>query len=288
MDEPAPRELVDLERYPLDALDGAAGRALIADCRRQFARDGACNLPGFLSAAGVAALAGEAAALMPQAYFKSARRNAYFTPDDPALPQDHPRRIFFHTQIGQVAWDQIGAASEIARLYRWPALTAFLQQALDLTALYPMADAFQAVNYTYFRDGDHQAWHFDDGEFVITLLLQEADEGGVFEYAPGVRSLGDENEAEVASVLRGGSDRVVALPRSAGTLTLFRGMHSVHRVSTVAGGTPRITAILSYDVTPGCVAGDDVNVFTYGPRVARLLGRRDARTAIAVDGGSDS
>ena len=226
-------------------------------------------------------LAAEAAALMPQAYFKSARRNAYFTPDDPGLPADHPRRMFFHTQIGQVAWDQIGEGAQIARLYRWAGLTEFLRRALDLAALHPMGDAFQAVNYTYFRDGDHQAWHFDDGEFVITLLLQEADAGGIFEYVPAIRSPGNENAAEVARVLAGDSDRVVALPRSAGTLTLFRGMHSVHRVSRVSGPNPRITAILSYDVVPGRVADDDVNVFTYGPRVARLLGRKDASTAIA-------
>ena len=283
MDE-IPGDLIDLERYPLDALDSPAGEALLADCRAQFARDGACNLPGFLSAAGVAALAGEATALMPQAYFKSARRNAYFTPDDPALPPDHPRRLFFHTQIGQVAWDQIGQRAQVARLYRWSGLTEFLRRALGLAALHPMADAFQAVNYTYFRDGDHQAWHFDDGEFVITLLLQEAEAGGIFEYAPAVRGPGEENAPEVARVLRGESERVVALPRTAGTLTLFRGMYAVHRVSRVSGPTPRITAILSYDVAPGCVADDDVNVFTYGPRVARLLGREDARTAIAADG----
>lgn len=281
MDHDVPRDLIDLARYPLDDLDGAAGRALIADCRAQFARDGACNLPGFLTPAGTAALAAEAMALMPEAYFKSARRNAYFTPDDPALPGDHPRRLFFHTQIGQIAWDQIGSGAGIARLYRWPGLTRFLERALGIATLHPMADRFQAVNYTYFRDGDHQAWHFDDGEFVVTLLLQAAEEGGAFEYAPAIRAPDDENPQAVARVLKGERDRVVTLPRAAGTLTLFRGMHSVHRVSEVKGPVPRITAILSYDRAPGQVADDDVNVFTYGPRVARLLGRDSAVTAIA-------
>ena len=280
-DDAAPAGLIDLDRYHVHDLDGAAGRALIEDCRRQLAGAGACNLQGFLAPAGIAALAAEATALMPQAYFKSTTRNAYFTPDDPALSPDHPRRVFFHTQLGQIAWDQLPQASPARRLYAWPALTELLRRALGLAALHPMADRFQAVNYTYFRDGDHQPWHFDDGAFVITLLVQAAEEGGEFEFVPAIRAPGEENEAEVARVLLGDRSRIRILPRAAGTLTLFRGMHSVHRVSEVRGRTPRITAIFSYDEAPDRVAEDDVNVFTYGPRVARLLGRDSAATAIA-------
>ncbi len=38
--------------------------------------------------------------------------------------------------------------------------------------------------------------------------------------------------------------------RNAGTLTLFRGRNAFHAVTPVAGKTPRITAILTYDEQP--------------------------------------
>ncbi len=41
-------DTVDLERYPIDDLDGPAGRALVARCRAELAAVGACDLPGFL------------------------------------------------------------------------------------------------------------------------------------------------------------------------------------------------------------------------------------------------
>ena len=32
--------------------------------------------------------------------------------------------------------------------------------------------------------GGEQGWHFDDNEFVVSLLLQRPAVGGEFEYAP--------------------------------------------------------------------------------------------------------
>lgn len=40
--------LIDLQRYPLDDLDGDTGRALIDRCRRQLADDGCVVLKNFV------------------------------------------------------------------------------------------------------------------------------------------------------------------------------------------------------------------------------------------------
>ena len=267
----AVEDIVDLERYPIHDLRSPFGEALVARCRVDLAAVGACNLLGFLRADAVSALAAEATGLEAVAYYKSARRNAYFTPDDPTLAPNDPRRMFFHTQIGQVADDQIPTSASIKRLYRWDALTEFLRRALGLDALYRMADPFQALNLTYLRPRDHQAWHFDDGDFVITLLLQEPEAGGDFEFVPHVRCDTDERLGEVGNALSGTHPRLCRLERTPGTLTLFQGKHSVHRVTEVRGTITRISAIFSYDRRPDCVAEPDVNIFTYGPRVARIL-----------------
>src|SRR5262245_16174112 len=111
--------LVDLERYPLHELESAQGNAFLVRCRAELAESGACNLQGFIREGEVADLAAEALALLPLAYVKNTRRNAYFTEDDPALPADHPLRAFFPLKMSQLANDAIPQSAAIQRLYGW-------------------------------------------------------------------------------------------------------------------------------------------------------------------------
>ena len=41
-------EILDLDRFPLDRLESAAGRALVARCRAELATGGLCNLEGLV------------------------------------------------------------------------------------------------------------------------------------------------------------------------------------------------------------------------------------------------
>lgn len=267
--------MIDLDRYPVHALDGREGRALVARCRAALAAEGACNLPGFLRPEAAARLARESEAWLPQAMVKSLRRNCYFSNDDPTLPPDHPRRRMFHISARQVAYDIIPADAGINGLYLWDALTDFIAAALGKPRLYRFLDQFQAVNVVYLDPGDSQAWHFDQNAYTITLLLQAPERGGAFEYVPNVRSAGDENFAGVARVLDGAGE-VRTLARDAGTLTLFLGENSLHRVTKVEGARQRITAILLYDEVAGRVAPDEININIYGERARRILERQRA------------
>jgi hypothetical protein len=264
--------VIDLGRYPIDDLDGPAGARLLAACRAEIESTGAVNLQGFIRPEAVASLAREASALEPLAFRKDTRRNAYFTADDPSLPGDHPLRAFFPLKMAQLAHDLIPKSALIEQLYRFDALTDFIRRVLGKARLYRMADRFQALNLTYLRAGDLQPWHYDHGEFTVTLLLQAAESGGAFEYAPHLRTPDDENFARVRALFDGRYEDVRTLARDAGTLTIFRGMYAMHRVTEVAGPLSRITAIFSYDSLPDRVAADDVNVAIYGPRVAEALG----------------
>ena len=42
------RQFLDLDRFPLDSLDGVGGRALLARCRRDLRETGMFNLPGLI------------------------------------------------------------------------------------------------------------------------------------------------------------------------------------------------------------------------------------------------
>jgi hypothetical protein len=56
--------------------------------------------------------------------------------------------------------------------------------------------------------------------------------------------------------------------REPGSLCIFRGCNSLHRVSPVSGGTLRIMGVLVYETEPGVVGYPEVNETVYGPRVA--------------------
>jgi hypothetical protein len=276
-----PRSVVDLDRYPIHALDEPAGQKLTAACRAEIAGTGACNLQGFIRPDALDRLAREALALEQLAFRKDKIRNAYFTADDPSLPADHPLRAFFPLKMAQLAHDLVPADALVDQLYRFEGLTDFLRRVLGKDTLHRMADRFQALNLTYLEAGDLQPWHYDHGEFTVTLLLQAAETGGDFEYAPHLRTPDDENFDTVRRLFAGTHDDVRTLARDAGTLTIFRGMYAMHRVSKVEGPRSRITAIFSYDSLPDRCATDDVNIAIYGPRVAEVLARQARQSTSA-------
>jgi hypothetical protein len=271
-----PGRYTDLGRFPIHDLDGAEGRSFLARCRAELADTGACNLAGFIRGETVESLAAEALALAPMAYEKNTRRNAYFTKEDPNLSPDHPMRAFFPLKMSQLANDAIPETAAIQRLYEWEPLTEFIRLAMGLQALYRIADPFLALNLTYLTAGDLQPWHYDHNEFTVTLLLQESESGGAFEYAPRLRTAEDENFDAVKRLFAGTYDDVRTLPRQPGTLTIFKGRHAMHRVTEVRGDRPRISALLSYDSLPDQYADDETNAFIYGPRVAAILAARRA------------
>lgn len=275
-----PAHYIDLDRFPIHDLGGGGGPEFLARCRDELNETGACNLQAFIKDRVIEEVAREAQALVSLAYRKDTRRNAYFTKDDPSLPSDHPLRAFFPLKMSQLAKDVIPKTAAIQQLYEWDPLTDFIRQVVGLDRLYRNADPFLALNLTYLNPGDLQPWHYDHNEFTVTLLLQEAESGGEFEYAPRIRSAADENFEAVKRLFAGTYPDLRRLPRRPGTLTIFKGRHAMHRVTEVGGNRSRISALLSYDSLPNQVADDETNAVIYGPRVAAILAtKRTGRQA---------
>jgi hypothetical protein len=115
--------------------------------------------------------------------------------------------------------------------------------------------------------GDQLWWHFDQTDFVVSLALQSSTAGGDFEYVPRIRREDDERYDAVAVLLAGAEDEVVRLPMEPGTLVLFQGRYSIHRVTPIEGDVPRLVALLAYDTKPGTCSSELLRAFRYG-RVA--------------------
>jgi hypothetical protein len=269
-DIPAPARFIDLERYPVHRLDDPRTQALLERCRTDLETQAFTVLEDFLTPDAVQLFWDESMALHDRTVRREAVRSAYLdTPDqeDTSFPEDHPRRRFFRTWWGVVADDLIPDDHGLRQLYAWDGLTAFFSEALQVRPLYRHADRFQALNINVLNPGDEQAWHFDDMDFVVLLYLTTPEAGGELECASLVRTDDDPNYATVARAFDGTYEGLRRRKSVAGTLTIMRGHHSVHRVLPVEGTIPRLTAVLAYDRTPDKRENDAINIQIFGERV---------------------
>jgi hypothetical protein len=256
--------LVDLDRYPVLDPSGEGFAAVVEDACDQLRDTGAAELPGFLHPAGVEILVADADTLAPRAHHSEGEGTAYLEFPDFTLPDDHPRLTWGHYAVGAVPYDVMPPGSALRRLYEWEPLRHLVEAVLDRGPVHRYADPFGALNLAVMGEGDELQWHFDQTDFVVSLAIQTADEGGDFEVHPRIRSAEDECYDDVAAALAGVRPGVVTLPMVPGTLLVFEGRYSLHRVSPVGGGRPRHVGLLAYDTSEGTVGSELLRENRYG------------------------
>ena len=264
MTHPRPQDLIDLARYPLDEPGGAAYRVLVRAGGLRLAGDGALTLPGFVTPQAIERMRAETEALLPQAYYCTQDHNPYLIEADPAFAPDHPRNRPQRTDKGCLADDLIPGDSALRALYDWPALRGFIAAVLGVERLYPYEDPLGSLNINVALPGQQLCWHFDNADFVTTLMIQPAGAGGLYEYAPGLRGPENDDYDALGRVLDGAREGVRTLDMEAGALVLFRGRYVLHRVTPVEGARPRLLAVLSYDPEPGRMLTEHTRKIFYG------------------------
>ena len=250
-------DLIDLGRYPLDdaaVIDGAAA---------QLREEGACELPGFLTAEGLAACLADARSLEVDAHRSEGRGTAYLEAPDPSWPVDHPRARRCRYASGVVAYDRFAPASPIRALYEWDPFLDFLTAVMG-REVFRYADPLGALNLAVMADGDELQWHYDQTDFVVSLALQAPEAGGTFDVVPKLRADGDERYDQVAAAIDGSHPGVATLPMRPGTLLLFAGRWSLHRVSPIVGQTSRLVVLMGYDTRPGTCSTEGLQLARYG------------------------
>ena len=237
---------VDLTRYPIGDLGGPAGRALVSRCRAELAALDACDLPGFLRADAVKRIVDGLTEARAIAYRTDTMHNIEFSGREAELEPDDPLRIQVRSAKWLVAYDQIPGSSPIREVYESDDVTRFVGAALGVDPIYRQADEIGALNVMFYDRGDELGWHFDNSDFAVTLMLQAPTSGGEFEHVPMLRTSDNPNPDGVAALLNGDRARVRTLHPEPGSLALFRGHFSAHRVTPVKGPRWRISAVLCY------------------------------------------
>lgn len=257
-------DAVDLDRYPIHAPASPAYRTLVQACQDQLARHGAAQLAGFLTRTALSQMLALASQLAAKAWASDQAHTAYFEPADDSAGPDHPCALLQHSAKKAVAYDQIPASAPVRRLYESDDLTAFIAAVLGKPVLYCSADPLDALQIAIFGEDGELGWHFDNSEFSVTVMYQQAAAGGHFDYCPRLRSEHDENYPGVQKILRGNSEGILRLPSSPGTLAVFRGHHALHRVTPVSGPRPRINSVLTYGEHPGMKLTELTQKLFYG------------------------
>ena len=255
---------INLTDYPIEHLETPRAKGLVERCRIRLREQGAYVLPGFLREKALDTILGELNGVLDKAFYKSKSHNVYLAPDDEHFPRSHPRNRHQLTTSATLAYDFVAGDSLLESIYRWPPLREFIARTLDLGELHPYADDLAAVNVLVYPPGSVTGWHFDNANFVVTLMLRQAQSGGAYEYAPFIRSPGGDNYSAIESVLDEASPAVHTLEQCAGDLVVFQGRYTLHRVTEVGGAEARLVAVLSYDAEPGKMLSPHTQMTFYG------------------------
>jgi len=253
-----PENIINLEQHPIQESDYSKS------CKDQLDSTGALVMEDFLNSDTVESLQAEAREVRPLAYFCHQNHNAYLLDPDPDFPQEHIRNLEQVSDKGCITHDQVPENSLLRTLYEWPDFRKFLKQVLG-EPVFPYADTLSSININYYEQGQQLGWHFDNASFAVTLMLQSPGQGGEFEYREKVRNSekSDSGFADTEAVIKG-KLLPKTLAMSEGTLVLFRGRNSLHRVAPVASEHARILVTLNFNTEPGIMLSELARMAFFG------------------------
>lgn len=243
-------EFIDLSKFPIHDLGNSRREDLVAKARKGLEAFGCAHIPNFLKPEAIEAMRLEATRLLKKARPADDRINPYLTPDDKTLPENHPKRTYARRTSSFINSDELEPTSLLRKIYDSDVVVHFISDCLNVGSIYRWADPLGRNPYSVMHDGDYFPWHFDGNDFTVSLLVQESEGGGDFEYCPNIRSPQEENFDHVKATLKGDRRLVKVLKLREGDLQIFRGRYSLHRVTPTEGATPRIIALPTYVTNP--------------------------------------
>ena len=248
-------DLVDIATYPLDQPNSVAYKSAVADARSQLQDDGCAVIKNLLRPTAVKIISQEIIERKSNTHFSTSEMNPYFhSTKNPEYPDHHPVNTFIERSSGFIPGDSWDASLAIDILFRSEMLTNFIRDALETQAVHCYADPLAGLTANILDPGQQFAWHFDTNEFAVTAMIDEADDGGLFQYVPLIRTPDNESFERIQKVLDDDCSEVKTLELHAGDLQIFRGRHSLHRVTRVPKTSrPRHAAIFAYTAEPGVI-----------------------------------
>jgi len=250
---PTLADFVDLKTYPIHDLASAKRKALVEECRKNLDAVGCCRIPNIIRPQSIERMCQEVERQRENIYWSENSHNPYMTREDTSLPTAHPARTFAKRSSGFINSDILEAFSDLRAIYDNDVMVQFISDCLNIAPIYRWADPLGCNPYSVMDEGDYFPWHFDGNEFTVSILIQEPEKGGEFQYYPDLRTPEEENFEEVVRVLNGEHTKVFSLELRPGDMQIFKGRFSMHRVTQVEGKQSRYIALPTYVRDPNSV-----------------------------------
>ena len=252
-------DIVDFSVCPL------GDKEFRTSCSKVLNQSGVLVLSHFLKPKSIDIIKSDGEAKKHFAYFCRQEHNVYLTPSDNNYPIAHPRNRKVVSSKGCITHDLIPENSPLRKLYDSEEFRNFLCEVLNEPGLYEYADTLSSINLHIAEPGQELGWHFDNSSFAITLMIQEPQKGGTFEYIGGMRDAeNDVKNFEGVEKVLDGKIKPLKLNLDAGALVLFRGRNAIHRVAPVEGSRTRMLVGFAYNSEPGIALSESARMTFFG------------------------
>ena len=236
---------INLDKFPIYEPQSLKYQKIVKEAREALDYDGCYVLKSIINLEAIKDMQNEASSIESLAHYTSNKVNVYFSKDDPSYPKDHPRRFFMERSNGFVSGDKFPEHSKIKDLYYSEILKNFIADCLEVK-MYHYADPLASLTINVNKPGDRFSWHYDTNEFTVTMLVQDCDKGGIFQYVPNIRNKDDECYDEVQKLLHGDTSKIKEIKLNEGDLQLFKGRYALHRATRAEGNRTRNLVVFTY------------------------------------------
>jgi len=253
------KKIVNLKLHPIDS------DVYIKSCNEEIQKSSSLQLNNFLNLRALIKIQEEARKLHNKAFYCSQGHTILLNKKDKNLPEDDPCNKEMISDKGCIPHDLIPAKSYLNQLYKSQKFIYFIEKTLNVRKIFPYKDKLSSINYNYYQKNQQLGWHFDNASFAITLMIENADSGGIFEYINKGRDYNKNylNKKLIQNVLTGNYP-IKKLSVEPGSLLLFYGRNYLHRVTPVTSNKGRVLVTLNYNLEKGIELSENARKIFFG------------------------
>eukprot|EP00091_Calanus_sinicus_P005012 TRINITY_DN15374_c0_g1_i1.p1 TRINITY_DN15374_c0_g1~~TRINITY_DN15374_c0_g1_i1.p1 ORF type:complete len:244 (+),score=54.94 TRINITY_DN15374_c0_g1_i1:93-824(+) len=203
-------QVINLSAYPIHQPESQIYKDLVSFHQDQLRRNGVTTLPELITKEAITEAVKEVEEKADMSYTMQTDHNIYLRKTDETKPITHVSNQRLDTKVAALACDELAEEGPLKVVFKSNSFLSFVQQILNRPFFHRNVDPVGAVFVNIYNDGYSHNWHFDESQWSTTILLQEAEVGGDFQYTKPFRNEEDESQTyEIATKVIAGDGEYV-------------------------------------------------------------------------------
>jgi len=244
--------------YPwLENFKNPSNIQFLQHAKEELYDKGVTTIPNFVTKEALENMRKESVKKGKVAYETNDLHNVYLLSPDMDLntypDKNHLRNRLYKTHVASIAYDELNPENTLAKLYNSETLLKLVAFVTGQKKCYHSIDPLGRCSVNVFKNTWQHAWHFDESEYSTTLMIQKPKDGGIFQYSEKIRDNSDELVVDLVENIMDDhlqpEERLVQrhdLTFEEGTLSIFSGRRSLHRVTDCYGDLDRLVAVFTF------------------------------------------